>query len=48
MRHTSVVGAARQTVSRQALGDLLGGFLLGDVDDARLAAPRRQPLLQAL
>ena len=48
MRHAGVVGANRQTVMRQALGDLLGGLLLGDVNDARLAAPRRQPLLQAL
>src|SRR5690606_28958608 len=48
MGHAGVIGADGHALPLQTLGDLLGGLLLGDIDDARLPAPRRQPLLQAL
>ncbi len=46
MGHAGVVGAAWKASLRQMLGDLLGGLLLGDVDDGRLTTLVGQPFHQ--
>jgi len=46
VRHARVVGAGRKAPLRQVFSDLLGGLLLGDVDDGRLPRPVRQPFHQ--
>ncbi|MNQ75308.1 hypothetical protein D3C85_900950 [compost metagenome] len=46
MGHAGVIGAGGDAALAQAFGDLLGGLLLGDVDDARLPGLGPQPLDQ--
>ena len=44
---TGVIGLGLDAVAVQMLGNLLGGFLQGDVDDARLIGPLRHPFDQS-
>ena len=44
---TGVIGLGLDAIAVQMLGDVLGGFLQGDVDDARLAGSLAHPFDQA-
>ena len=46
MGQPRVISLGLNTVAVQMLGNLLGGFLQGDVDDTRLVGPRFHPLHQ--